>query len=113
MLAARSKKNQEGELEGVAVLYGSEPEDLSRVRCTPGSRRPRSVMGHCSARSSAGRIGRGRLTARMVGEWVMGEEDQRAAGSIRRATLRIRCAAAATSEARANKSEAAIMRQGR
>jgi len=109
----RSKTNQEGELEEVAVLYGSDPQTcpiralqawltMSAIDVGPLFR----------AVDRAGRIGAGRLTARIVGERVkkIGQRSGLDPQSYAAHSLR---SGFATSAARANKSEAAIMRQGR
>jgi integrase len=109
----RSKTNQEGALEEVAVLYGSDPQTcpvraLQTWLATSGL-----VSGPLfRAVDRAGRIGVGRLTARIVGERVkkIGERSGLDPQSYAAHSLR---SGFATSAARANKSEAAIMRQGR
>jgi integrase len=109
----RSKTNQEGALEEVAVLYGSDPQTcpvraLQAWLATSGL-----VTGPLfRAVDRAGRIGVGRLTARIVGERLkkIGERSGLDPQSYAAHSLR---SGFATSAARANKSEAAIMRQGR
>jgi integrase len=109
----RSKTNQEGALEEVAVLYGSDPHTcpvraLKTWLATSGL-----VSGPLfRAVDRAGRIGAGRLTARIVGERLkkIGERSGLDPQSYAAHSLR---SGFATSAARANKSEAAIMRQGR
>jgi len=109
----RSKTNQEGELEEVAILYGSDPRTCP-VRALQAWLEASAIVGGALFRAvdRAGRIGRGRLTARIVGERVKkigarsGLDPQLFAAHSLRSGF-------ATSAARANKSEAAIMRQGR
>ncbi len=109
----RSKTNQEGELEEVAVLYGSDPQTCP-VRALQSWLASGAIIEGPLFRAvdRAGRVGSGRLTARIVGERVKKigarsglDPDSYAAHSLR--------SGFATSAARANKSEAAIMRQGR
>ncbi len=109
----RSKTNQEGELEEVAVLYGSDPQTCP-VRALQAWLATGAIVEGPLFRAvdRAGRVGSGRLTARIVGERVKKigarsglDPDSYAAHSLR--------SGFATSAARANKSEAAIMRQGR
>jgi len=109
----RSKTNQEGELEEVAVLYASDPKTCP-VRALQAWLASSAIVEGPLFRAvdRAGRIGGGRLTARIVGERVKKmsarsglDPDSYAAHSLR--------SGFATSAARANKSEAAIMRQGR
>jgi len=109
----RSKTNQEGELEEVAVLYGSDPQTCP-VRALQAWLATGAIVEGPLFRAvdRAGRIGCGRLTARIVGERVKKigarsglDPESYAAHSLR--------SGFATSAARANKSEAAIMRQGR
>lgn len=109
----RSKTNQEGELEEVAVLYGSDPHTCP-VRALQAWLVTAAIVDGPLFRAvdRAGRVGGGRLTARIVGERVkkMGarsglDPDGYAAHSLR--------SGFATSAAQAKKSEAAIMRQGR
>jgi len=49
----RSKTNQEGELEEVAVLYGSDPQTVPSAHYKPGSGLARSSKVRCSAPSIA------------------------------------------------------------
>jgi len=109
----RSKTNQEGELEEVAVLYGSDPQTCP-VRALQAWLIASAISDGPLFRSvdRAGRIGGGRLTARIVGERVkkMGARSGLDPESYAAHSLR---SGFATSAARANKSEAAIMRQGR
>jgi len=108
----RSKTNQEGGLEEVAVLYGSDPRTCP-VRALQ-DWLAASAIGEgplFRAVDRVGRVGSGRLTARIVGERVKKigarsglDPDSYAGHSLR--------SGFATSAARANKSEAAIMRQG-
>jgi len=109
----RSKTNQEGELEEVAVLYGSDPQTCP-VRALQAWLATAAIVDGPLFRAvdRAGRISSGRLTARIVGERVKKigarsglDPESYAAHSLR--------SGFATSAARANKSEAAIMRQGR
>jgi len=109
----RSKTNQDGELEEVAVLYGSDPRSCP-VRSLQAWLATSEIIDGPLFRAvdRAGRIGSGRLTARIVGERVKKilersglDPESYAAHSLR--------SGFATSAARANKSEAAIMRQGR
>jgi len=109
----RSKTNQEGELEEVAVLYGSDPQTCP-VRALQSWLASGAIIEGPLFRAvdRAGRVGSGRLTARIVGERVKKigarsglDPESYAAHSLR--------SGFATSAARANKSEAAIMRQGR
>jgi len=109
----RSKTNQEGELEEVAVLSGSDPQTCP-VRALQVWLANSAINDGPLFRAvdRAGRIGCGRLTARIVGERVKKigarsglDPESYAAHSLR--------SGFATSAARANKSEAAIMRQGR
>jgi len=109
----RSKTNQEGELEEVAVLYGSDPQTCP-VRALQAWLIASAISDGPLFRSvdRAGRVSGGRLTARIVGERVKKigarsglDPESYAAHSLR--------SGFATSAARANKSEAAIMRQGR
>jgi len=109
----RSKTNQEGELEEVAVLYGTDPRTCP-VRALQ-AWLATSAVGDGSlfrAVDRAGRVGRGRLTARIVGERVkkIGARSGLDPQSYAAHSLR---SGFATAAARANKSEAAIMRQGR
>ncbi len=109
----RSKTNPEGELEEVAVLYGSDPQTCP-VRWLK-AWLAASTIGEgplFRAVDRAGRVGRGRLTARIVGERVkkIGARSGLDPHSYAAHSLR---SGFATSAARANKSEAAIMRQGR
>jgi len=109
----RSKTNQEGELEEVAVLYGSDPQTCP-VRALQAWLVTAAIVDGRLFRAvdRAGRVGGGRLTARIVGERVKkigarsGLDPERYAAHSLRSGF-------ATSAARANKSEAAIMRQGR
>lgn len=109
----RPKTNQEGELEEVAVLYGSDPRSCPVRSLLTWLATSAIVDGPLfRAVDRAGRIGSGRLTARIVGERVKKiiertglDPESYAAHSLR--------SGFATSAARANKSEAAIMRQGR
>ncbi len=109
----RSKTNQEGELEEVAVLYGSDPRTCP-VRAVQAWLATRGIRDGPLFRAvdRAGRVGRGRLTARIVGERVkkIGARSGLDPQSYAAHSLR---SGFATSAARANKSEAAIMRQGR
>jgi len=109
----RSKTNQEGELEEVAVLYGSDPQTCP-VRALQAWLATAAIVEGPLFRAvdRAGRIGGGRLTARIVGERVkkIGARSGLDPGSYAAHSLR---SGFATSAARANKSEAAIMRQGR
>jgi len=109
----RSKTNQEGELEEVAVLYGSDPQTCP-VRALQAWLGTGAITEGPLFRAvdRAGRVSGGRLTARIVGERVKKigarsglDPESYAAHSLR--------SGFATSAARANKSEAAIMRQGR
>ncbi len=109
----RSKTNQEGELEEVAVLYGSDPQTCP-VRALQAWLAAGAIVEGPLFRAvdRVGRIGGGRLTARIVGERVKKigarsglDPESYAAHSLR--------SGFATSAARANKSEAAIMRHGR
>jgi len=109
----RSKTNQEGELEEVAVLYGSDPQTCP-VRALEAWLATGAIVDGPLFRAvdRAGRVSGGRLTARIVGERVKKigarsglDPESYAAHSLR--------SGFATSAARANKSEAAIMRQGR
>jgi hypothetical protein len=89
----RSKTNQVGALEEVAVLYGSDPRTCP-VRALQ-AWLATSGLGTCPLFRSVdrrGRIGAGRLTARIVGERLkkIGER----AGLDPQATLPTRCAAA-------------------
>ncbi len=109
----RSKTNQEGELEEVAVLYGSDPQTCP-VRALQAWLATGAITEGPLFRAvdRAGRIGSGRLTARIVGERVkkIGARSGLDPQSYAAHSLR---SGFATSAARANKSEAAIMRQGR
>ncbi len=109
----RSKTNQEGELEEVAVLYGSDPR-MCPVRALQAWLTMSGISEGPLFRAvdRAGRVGRGRLTARIVGERVkkIGARSGLDSQSYAAHSLR---SGFATSAARANKSEAAIMRQGR
>jgi len=109
----RSKTNQEGQLEEVAVLYGSDPLTCP-VRSLEAWLRMSGIIGGPLFRAvdRAGRVGPGRLTARIVGERVkkMGARSGLDPQGYAAHSLR---SGFATSAARANKSEAAIMRQGR
>jgi len=109
----RSKTNQEGELEEVAVLYGSDPR-MCPVRALQAWLAMSGISEGPLFRAvdRAGRVGRGRLTARIVGERVkkIGARSGLDSQSYAAHSLR---SGFATSAARANKSEAAIMRQGR
>ncbi len=109
----RSKTNQEGELEEVAVLYGSDPQTCP-VRALQAWLVTAAIVDGPLFRAvdRAGRIGGGRLTARIVGERVkkLGARSGLDPQSYAAHSLR---SGFATSAARANKSEAAIMRQGR
>jgi len=109
----RSKTNQEGELEEVAVLYGSDPQTCP-VRALQAWLASGAIVDGPLFRAvdRAGRIGGGRLTARIVGERVkkLGARSGLDPESYAAHSLR---SGFATSAARANKSEAAIMRQGR
>ncbi len=109
----RSKTNQEGELEEVAVLYGSDPQTCP-VRALQAWLATGAIVEGPLFRAvdRAGRIGGGRLTARIVGERVkkIGARSGLDPQSYAAHSLR---SGFATSAARANKSEAAIMRQGR
>jgi integrase len=109
----RSKTNQEGELEEVAVLYGSDPRTCP-VRALQAWLATSGLATGPLFRSvdRRGRIGDGRLTARIVGERLkkIGERAGLDPQSYAAHSLR---SGFATSAARANKSEAAIMRQGR
>ncbi len=109
----RSKTNQEGELEEVAVLYGSDPRTCP-VRALQAWLGTSGISEGPLFRAvdRAGRVGRGRLTARIVGERVkkLGARSGLDPHSYAAHSLR---SGFATSAARANKSEAAIMRQGR
>jgi len=108
-----SKTNQEGELEEVAVLYGSDPATCP-VRALQAWLATATIVEGPLFRAvdRAGGIGTGRLTARIVGERVKkmsarsGLDPQAYAAHSLRSGF-------ATSAARANKSESAIMRQGR
>jgi len=109
----RSKTNQEGELEEVAVLYGSDPRTCP-VRALRAWLATSAIDDGPLFRAvdRVGRISKSRLTARIVGERVKemsartGLDPQSYAAHSLRSGF-------ATSAARANKSEAAIMRQGR
>jgi len=109
----RSKTNQEGELEEVAVQYGSDPQTCP-VRALQAWLATSAIVDGPLFRAvdRAGRIGGGRLTARIVGERVkkIGARSGLDPHSYAAHSLR---SGFATSAARANKSEAAIMRQGR
>jgi integrase len=109
----RSKTNQEGALEEVAVLYGSDPRTCP-VRALQAWLATSGLATGPLFRSvdRRGRIGDGRLTARIVGERLkkIGERAGLDPQSYAAHSLR---SGFATSAARANKSEAAIMRQGR
>jgi len=109
----RSKTNQEGELEEVAVLYGSDPQTCP-VRALQAWLGTGAITEGPLFRAvdRAGRISSGRLTARIVGERVktIGARSGLDPQSYAAHSLR---SGFATSAARANKSEAAIMRQGR
>jgi len=109
----RSKTNQEGELEEVAVLYGSDPQTCP-VRALQAWIASGAIVEGPLFRAvdRAGRVGSGRLTARIVGERVkkIGARSGLDPQSYAAHSLR---SGFATSAARANKSEAAIMRQGR
>jgi len=109
----RSKTNQEGALEEVAVLYGSDPRTCP-VRALQTWLAMSGISSGALFRAvdRAGRISAGRLTARIVGERVkkLGERSGLDPHSYAAHSLR---SGFATSAARANKSEAAIMRQGR
>jgi integrase len=109
----RSKTNQEGALEEVAVLYGSDPRTCP-VRAVQAWLAISGLVNGPLFRAvdRAGHVGSGRLTARIVGERLKkisvraGLDPQSYAAHSLRSGF-------ATSAARANKSEAAIMRQGR
>jgi len=109
----RSKTNQEGELEEVAVLYGSDPQTCP-VRALQTWLAASAIVDGPLFRAvdRGGRVGGGRLTARIVGERVkkIGARSGLDPHSYAAHSLR---SGFATSAARANKSEAAIMRQGR
>jgi len=109
----RSKTNQEGELEEVAVLYGSDPRTCP-VRALQTWLATSAIVDGALFRAvdRAGRVGRGQLTARIVGERVkkIGARSGLDPQSYAAHSLR---SGFATSAARANKSETAIMRQGR
>jgi integrase len=109
----RSKTNQEGEYEEVPVPYGSDQQTCP-VRALNAWLVKSAIDNGPLFRAvdRGGRIGRGRLTARIVAERVKKisersglDPDSYGAHSLR--------SGFATSAARANASEAAIMRQGR
>jgi len=109
----RSKTNQEGELEEVAVLHGSDAQTCPVRALQAWLMTAAIVYGPLfRAVDRSGRIGTGRLTARIVGERVkkIGARSGLDPQSYAAHSLR---SGFATSAARANKSEAAIMRQGR
>ena len=109
----RSKTNQEGELEEVAVLFGSDPQSCPVRALQTWLTMSANIDGPLfRAVDRAGRIGHGRLTARIVGERLKKIVERRGLDPRTYAAHSLR-SGFATSAARANKSEAAIMRQGR
>jgi integrase len=109
----RSKTNQEGELEEVAVLYGSDPKTCP-VRALQAWLATSDLHTGPLFRAvdRLGHIRSGRLTARIVGERLK-KIGARAGLDPRSYAAHSLRSGFATSAARANKSEAAIMRQGR